>query len=102
MSLFGATLLKGVRMINDATRNQLAITNRDLLAALKALRRSIAAELGKPAYIVFGDASLLDMAQKQPVNIYEFRLVNGVGDHKATQFGKAFLEAIAAWRARSR
>ena len=74
----------------------------DLLAALKALRRSIAAELGKPAYIVFSDASLLDMAQKQPVNIYEFRLVNGVGDHKATQFGKAFLEAIAAWRARSR
>jgi len=68
----------------------------DLLAALKALRRTIAADLKKPAYIVFSDATLLDMAEKKPANIYEFRLVNGVGDHKAAQFGKAFLEAIAA------
>jgi len=74
----------------------------DLLAALKALRRSIAADLGKPAYIVFSDASLLDMAQKQPANLYEFRLVNGVGDHKASQFGAAFLEAIAVWKAEAK
>jgi ATP-dependent DNA helicase RecQ len=70
----------------------------DLLAELKALRRNIAADLKKPAYIVFSDASLLDMAEKRPSNIYEFRLVNGVGDHKASQFGKAFLDAIAKWR----
>ena len=67
----------------------------DLLAALKTLRRTIAADLKKPAYIVFSDASLLDMAEKKPKSIYEFRLVNGVGDHKAAQFGKAFLQAIA-------
>ncbi|HRH68676.1 MAG TPA: DNA helicase RecQ [Flavobacteriales bacterium] len=67
----------------------------DLLAALKALRRTIATDLKKPAYIVFSDATLLDMAEKKPRNIYEFRLVNGVGDHKASQFGKAFLKAIA-------
>jgi len=70
----------------------------DLLATLKALRRSIAADLKKPAYIVFSDATLLDMAEKKPGSIYEFRLVNGVGDHKASQFGAQFLEAIAAWR----
>ena len=70
----------------------------DLLAELKALRRNIAADLKKPAYIVFSDASLLDMAEKKPANIYEFRLVNGVGDHKASQFGTAFLDAIAEWR----
>jgi ATP-dependent DNA helicase RecQ len=67
----------------------------DLLAALKVLRRTIAADLKKPAYIVFSDATLVDMAEKRPKNIYEFRLVNGVGDHKASQFGKAFLAAIA-------
>jgi len=72
----------------------------DLLAELKALRRTIAADLKKPAYIVFSDATLLDMAEKRPGNIYEFRLVNGVGDHKASQFAAAFLEAIAAWRGR--
>ena len=38
------------------------------------------------------------MAEKKPTNIYEFRLVNGVGDHKAHQFGKAFLEAIKDWK----
>lgn len=70
----------------------------DLLAALKALRRTIAADLKKPAYIVFSDATLLDMAEKKPTNIYEFRLVNGVGDHKAAQFGKAFLQAITEWQ----
>ena len=70
----------------------------DLLAALKTLRRTIAADLKKPAYIVFSDATLLDMAEKKPRNIYEFRLVNGVGDHKASQFGQAFLDAIVAWR----
>ena len=71
----------------------------DLLATLKALRRTISSDLKKPAYIVFSDATLLDMAEKQPSTIYEFRLVNGVGDHKASQFGAQFLEAIAAWRA---
>ncbi len=70
----------------------------DLLAVLKALRKDIAAELKKPAYIVFSDASLIDMAEKQPGNIYEFRLVNGVGDHKASQYSKRFLAAIAEWR----
>ncbi|MEO8588216.1 MAG: DNA helicase RecQ [Flavobacteriales bacterium] len=68
----------------------------DLLAALKALRKTVASELKKPAYIVFSDATLLDMAEKNPKNVYEFRLVNGVGDHKVAQYGKRFLEAIAA------
>ncbi|MEZ4738585.1 MAG: DNA helicase RecQ [Flavobacteriales bacterium] len=51
----------------------------DLLAALKELRRTIAKEMGKPAYAVFSDASSIDMAEKKPTNLYEFRLVNGVG-----------------------
>ena len=71
----------------------------DLLQRLKDLRKSIARELGKPAYVVFSDATLLDMAEKKPANIHAFRQVNGVGDHKAARFGKAFLEAIDGWRA---
>ncbi len=68
----------------------------NLLAALKELRREIAKQMGKPAYVVFSDASLIDMAEKAPKNIYEFRLVNGVGDHKAAQYADRFLAAIAA------
>ncbi len=69
----------------------------ELLAVLKELRREIAKGMGKPAYVVFSDASLIDMAEKRPTNLYEFRLVNGVGDYKVQQFGAQFLEAIASW-----
>jgi len=57
--------------------------------------RTVVSEVSKPDYIVFSDATLLDMAEKNPRNIYEFRLVNGVGDHRVSQFGKTFLQAIA-------
>jgi len=66
----------------------------DLLAALKDLRRTIAKEIGKPAYIVFSDATLTDMAEKKPKNLYEFRLVNGVGDHKAGLYAERFLKVV--------
>jgi ATP-dependent DNA helicase RecQ len=68
--------------------------NADLLTALKALRKSVATEIGKPAFVVFSDATLIDMASKKPTNIYEFRLVNGVGDHKAKLYAALFLKAI--------
>ncbi|MBL0034462.1 MAG: HRDC domain-containing protein [Flavobacteriales bacterium] len=70
----------------------------DLLTVLKDLRRTIAKEIGKPAYIVFSDASLTDMAEKRPASLYEFRLVNGVGDHKAKLYSERFLAAIAEWQ----
>ncbi|MBL7951793.1 MAG: DNA helicase RecQ [Flavobacteriales bacterium] len=107
--------LREVRLVTPETikeRQERPKQRRDLLVAetssssaalldvLKALRRTIATEMKKPAYIVFSDATLLDMAEKKPKTIYEFRLVNGVGDHKASQFGKAFLEAIAEFAAR--
>lgn len=67
----------------------------DLLAALKDLRRTIAKEIGKPAYVVFSDATLIDMAEKKPKNLYDFRLVNGVGDHKAGLYAERFLKTVA-------
>lgn len=67
----------------------------DLLQRLKDLRKSIAREIAKPAYIVFSDATLIDMAEKRPANVYEFRLVSGVGDHKVKQYAERFLAEIA-------
>ncbi|MBK7086881.1 MAG: DNA helicase RecQ [Flavobacteriales bacterium] len=69
----------------------------DLLSELKTLRRTIAAEMKKPAYIIFSDASLIDMANKAPRSLYEFRLVNGVGDHKAGLYADRFLQVIKGW-----
>ncbi len=70
----------------------------DLFAVLKELRGKLAKEMGKPAYVVFSDASLTDMSEKKPTTDYEFRLVNGVGDHKAQQFGAQFLSAVKEWK----
>src|SRR5690606_12695533 len=75
------------------------VGNADLLADLKALRRRIAQEIAKPAYVVFSDASLIDMAARKPSDIYAFRLVHGVGDHKATAYGDRFMRAIAEFGA---
>jgi len=66
----------------------------DLLVKLKAMRRDMARELGKPAYIIFSDATLIDMAQKRPTNRRQMLAVSGVGETKFERFGTAFLEAI--------
>ncbi len=65
-----------------------------LLEQLKAVRKSIAAADNIPAYMVFSDASLLDMAKRRPATMEEFMLVNGVGERKGVRFGKKFITAI--------
>ena len=67
---------------------------RPLLAALKALRFRIAQEQGVPAYIVFSNATLLDMAAKRPGSMQELLEVSGVGHVKAERYGAAFLNEI--------
>ena len=66
----------------------------ELVEALKAIRNQIAKEESVPAYIVFSNAHLADMAEKQPRNMQEFLLVKGVGDLKAARYGERFLRAI--------
>lgn len=47
-----------------------------------------------PAYIVFSNATLQDMAKKAPVTKEEFLNVSGVGKYKAERYGQAFITAI--------
>jgi len=65
-----------------------------LFARLRALRRQLADERGVPAYIIFSDVSLREMARKYPTNSTEFRRIPGVGEQKLKDFGEAFLSAI--------
>ena len=60
----------------------------------KALRFRIAQEQGVPAYIVFSNATLLDMAAKRPGSMQELLEVSGVGHVKAERYGAAFLNEI--------
>ncbi|CAN0515576.1 unnamed protein product, partial [Laminaria digitata] len=66
----------------------------ELLTALRALRLSFAKERGVPAYVVFTDRSLVDMARRKPSTINEFAEVHGVGAAKLRDFAEPFLAAI--------
>jgi len=70
----------------------------DLLSALKALRLALAQQSGLPAYIVFTNAALADMAAKRPRTMEEFLEVSGVGQAKAARYGKRFLAEIAKYQ----
>lgn len=65
-----------------------------LFEALKELRQRIAREENVPAYIVFSNATLMDMAAKRPQTPEEFLDVSGVGAYKAERYGDEFLEEI--------
>ena len=68
--------------------------DRELFESLRILRRDEAEERNVPAYIVFGDSALRDMARRRPQTIEEFREVRGVGDKKCRDFGRLFVEHI--------
>lgn len=66
----------------------------ELFGALRELRAQLARKAGVPAYVIFSNASLMDMARKKPKNMSEFRRVSGVGELKANWYGKDFLQVI--------
>jgi ATP-dependent DNA helicase RecQ len=66
-----------------------------LLSALKAKRRALAEAAGLPAYIVFTDKTLIEMAERKPATLDEMARIGGVGVKKLETYGRAFLEVIA-------
>jgi len=71
--------------------------NESLFEHLRELRNQTAKEKGMQPYLIFSNESLRDMSSKVPVDMEEFLDIHGVGEHKARQFGRVFLEAIAAF-----
>jgi ATP-dependent DNA helicase RecQ len=68
-----------------------------LFADLKTLRRRLADERNVPAYIVFSDATLREMASALPQTREEFEQIPGVGERKANDFAETFTEAISGY-----
>lgn len=66
----------------------------DLFETLRVLRKSIADEQGVPPYVIFGDASLVEMSQRKPHSESEFLDINGVGKVKLERYGRLFLDVI--------
>ena len=85
--------------INSAKRNYpvkelVSEDDAPVFSALKAKRRALAETAGVPAYIIFTDKTLIDIAQKRPLNLDEMSRINGVGAKKLENFGNIFLAVI--------
>jgi ATP-dependent DNA helicase RecQ len=68
----------------------------ELFEQLRRLRKTLADERFVPAYIVFSDVALRQMARYYPASDAEFSRISGVGEKKLQEFGAAFLAEIAA------
>ena len=77
----------------DEFGNELVV-DEELFERLRELRRIIAAEQGVPAYVVFADRSLADIAARRPSTPDELLECHGVGAAKLKRYGDAFLEAV--------
>jgi ATP-dependent DNA helicase RecQ len=67
-----------------------------LFDALREVRRSLAAEAGVPAYVIFHDSTLREIAAARPTTFSELAQVNGVGRNKLERYGEAMLAAVAS------
>jgi len=77
-----------------AVRSLVSDEDAPLLSALKAKRRALAEAAGVPAYIVFADRTLIEMAERRPRSLDDMARITGVGAKKLESFGAAFLEVI--------
>jgi ATP-dependent DNA helicase RecQ len=68
-----------------------------LFESLRSLRREIADQRGVPAYVLFSDATLRDMARLRPGSAAAFLSVRGVGERKLADLGQRFLDHIASY-----
>ena len=65
-----------------------------LLSALKAKRRALAVAANVPAYIIFTDRTLIEMAETRPETLDEMARIGGIGAKKLDSYGVAFLQVI--------
>jgi len=79
-----------------------AAVEEELYERLSRLRAQIAKLQKTPAYVVFSNATLIDMCAKKPATRQEMLNVSGVGEQKLRLYGDLFLQAIARWREKSK
>jgi len=70
-------------------------SNNILWEALRACRKKLAEESGVPPFVIFHDATLSEMMQRQPANNQQFLNISGVGESKLEKYGDAFLKVIS-------
>ena len=76
------------------THAALSVEKQEIMDALKELRMELADENGVPPYVVFHDATLLDMIRQQPDCLADMLQVSGVGQAKLEKYGEEFLDVL--------
>ncbi len=66
----------------------------DLFEELRQLRKRLADERAVPAYVIFSDVSLREMARTYPRDLVAFSRISGVGERKLEEFGAVFIKAV--------
>ncbi len=87
------TIRKATR--RPAVKAMVAEEDAPLLSALKAKRRALAEAQRVPAYVIFPDRTLIEMAEKRPQTLDDMARIGGVGAKKLERYGDTFLEVIA-------
>lgn len=92
---FRVTKRKRQVLLSDSS-TQMQTEDQQLFEKLRELRRTIANEIKKPAYIVLSDKSLQSLAKVKPTNLFLFGNCFGIGEHKKNQFGERFVDMICS------
>lgn len=74
--------------------HQIQEGEKELWDALRILRRQLADEHNVPPYVIFHDATLLEMVRMKPRTLGDMAMINGIGTHKLENYGKVFLDVI--------
>jgi ATP-dependent DNA helicase RecQ len=95
------TLTKQIEVVARSERARTGTIECDeaLFECLRSLRRKLADERDVPAYVIFSDVSLREMAKNYPTTATEFRRIPGVGEQKLKDFADAFLGEIKSYLA---
>ena len=80
--------------VRPAVRMQVADEDAPLLSALKARRRALAEAAGVPAYVIFPDRTLIEIAERRPATLDDLARITGVGAVKLERYGADFLQVV--------
>ncbi len=75
-------------------KNGVSQQDAELWDALRDCRKALAEEHGIPSYMIFHDATLMEMMETKPQTMMQLLRVNGVGEAKLNNYGQAFLDVI--------
>ena len=87
-------VIKSAQSARPAIKTLVSDEDAPLLSALKAKRRALAEAQRVPAFVIFADRTLIEMAEQRPATLDQMAGITGIGAKKLERYGAMFLEVI--------